>query len=74
MITITTSENAWHCGASVSEKLSVMHYEMFYLTYGKIHEQIEFCGEHIRILVLLNMHLLAQNQRRLATINYARAT
>ena len=33
------------------------------LFYHSAHmdEQIEFCGEHIRISVLLNMHLLAQN-------------
>ena len=55
-----TSDNAWYCGASVSEKLSVSYgltTEM-YAHSETIHEQIEFC---IRISVLLNMHLLAQN-------------
>ena len=45
-----TSENAWHCGASVSEKLSV-GLNILKCFYETIHEQIEFCGdtEHIRI-------------------------
>ena len=51
---MNTSENAWHCGASLSEKLSALLKctEMFFIsghyTHSEtIHEQIEFCGEHI---------------------------
>ena len=50
-----TSDNAWHYGASVSEKLSVIFNIIIYIHIRKtIHEQIEFCAEHnIQILVYL---------------------
>ena len=57
-VCMCTSENAWHCGASMGEKLSV-GLNVLKCFYETIHEQIEFlfCGDTEHILyVLLNMY------------------
>ena len=41
--------------------LSYILLKYYYEHLKIIHEQIEFCGGHIRISVFLNMHLLAGN-------------
>ena len=52
-----------HCDASVRETFSLSYIllKCYYAHLEIIHEQIDFCGEHIRISVFLNMHLLAGN-------------